>query len=62
MVTKFFEEKGIKFSSILKGDPICQAFKVMAFPTNYVIGPDGKVKWGSVGFDEAEVKRQLGIQ
>ncbi|TAH39555.1 MAG: TlpA family protein disulfide reductase [Planctomycetota bacterium] len=35
-----------------EGDAVSRAFGVQAYPTNYILGPDGKVLWRAVGFDE----------
>ena len=34
-------------------------YGVQAYPTNYLIGPDGKVLWRSVGFDEEGLRAAL---
>lgn len=34
-------------------------YGVMAAPTNYVIGPDGKVVFRSPGFDEDGIRKAL---
>jgi len=36
-----------------------KTYGVMAYPTNYVLGPDGKVVWRGVGFDEAAIRAAL---
>ena len=41
------------------GSAVSEAFGVMAYPTNYVIGPDGKVAYRDVGWDEAAVKKLI---
>jgi len=42
-----------------QGDEVSQAFGVMAYPTNYVVGPDGKVLFRCVGYDEASIRKAL---
>ena len=37
------------------------AVGVLAYPTNVVVDPDGKVLWASVGWDEHAVKYHLGL-
>ena len=44
-----------------QGDSVSQAFGVSAYPTNYVIGPDGKVLWRGIGYDEAALRTALGL-
>ena len=41
-----------------EGD-VSGAFGVQAYPTNYVIGPDGKVIWCGVGYDPAMIRGAL---
>jgi hypothetical protein len=36
-----------------------EQFGVMAYPTNYLIGPDGKVLFRCVGFDEPGIRKAL---
>ncbi len=43
-----------------KGGPdVAKLYKVEAYPTNYLIGSDGKIKARFVGFDEAGMKDAL---
>ena len=36
-----------------------KAYGVQAYPTNYLVGPDGKVLWRGVGFDEDALRAAL---
>ena len=36
-----------------------KAYGVQAYPTNYLIGADGKILWRSVGFDEPALRDAL---
>jgi hypothetical protein len=36
-----------------------KAYGVQAYPTNYLVGPDGKVLWRGVGFDEGSLRSAL---
>jgi hypothetical protein len=38
---------------------ISEKYGVQGYPTNYVIGPGGKVAYRSVGFDEAGIRKAL---
>ena len=38
---------------------VAEQYGVQAYPTNYLVGPDGKVLWRSVGFDEEGLKAAL---
>lgn len=44
------------------GDAVSRAFGVQFYPTNYVIGPDGKVLYAMVGFQEPALRKALGMQ
>ena len=35
------------------------AFGVVAYPTNYLIGPDGKIVFRATGFDETALRAAL---
>ena len=45
-----------------QGDSVSRAFGVRAYPTNYLIGPDGRVVWRGVGWDEAGLRAALGLK
>lgn len=36
-----------------------KAYGVRAYPTNYLVGPDGKILWRGVGFDEPALRSAL---
>lgn len=36
-----------------------KAYGVSAYPTNYLVGPDRKILWRGVGFNEAELREAL---
>ena len=38
---------------------VAKHYGVMAYPTNYLVGADGKVLWRAVGFDEEGLKAAL---
>ncbi|MCS7080673.1 MAG: redoxin domain-containing protein [Chloracidobacterium sp.] len=40
-------------------DPVLNEYRVIAYPTNYLLDADGKVVWRGVGFDEKEVRAAL---
>jgi len=42
-----------------KGDAVSTAFGVQYYPTNYLIGPDGKILWRGVGWNEAALRAAL---
>lgn len=41
------------------GDEVSRAFGVQAYPTNYVVGPDGRVLYRGVGYDEQAIRKAL---
>ena len=41
------------------GDAVSRAFGVQAYPTNYVVGPDGKVLYRGVDYDEEALRKAL---
>jgi hypothetical protein len=36
-----------------------KAYGVQAYPTNYLVGADGKILWRAVGFDETALRNAL---
>ena len=36
-----------------------KAYGVKAYPTNYLVDPDGKIVWRGVGFDEPALRAAL---
>lgn len=65
VVASYWEKAGFEFPALLdveggEGDN-AEALGVMAFPTNLVVGPDGKVLFASVGFDEPVIRKHLGL-
>ncbi len=59
-IEKFWKEKGFEYTAVVDGAPICGQFGVRAFPTNLIVGKDGKIAWRSTGFNERELRRELG--
>lgn len=41
------------------GSAVSEAFGVQAYPTNYLIGPDGKILWRGVGWNEQALRGLL---
>ncbi len=44
-----------------RGGSVSRTFGVNVYPTNFVLGPDGKVIWRGVGWDEEAVRKALGL-
>lgn len=38
---------------------VAEHYGVSAYPTNYLVGTDGKVLWRGIGFDEAAIRKVL---
>lgn len=62
-VQKYLKEGGFTFRVVMGGRgkdyTLGKAYGVQAYPTNYLVGPDGKIVWRSVGFDEAGLRAAL---
>ncbi len=60
VINEWWEKDGFTMAAVRQdGSAVSEAFGVMAYPTNYVIGPDGKVAYRDVGWDEAAVKKLI---
>jgi thiol-disulfide isomerase/thioredoxin len=59
-VRAYFEKEKFSFTPALQAkDAMTKAFGVRAYPTTYLIGPDGKVAWRAVGLEDASLKTVL---
>ena len=60
-VKSFLKAKGIKFPVIVDadGDGPVALYQVLSFPTNVIVGTDGKIVEIIQGFDEAEIRKAL---
>jgi len=62
-VSKYIADNKFNFKVVLGGEgekyTLGKAYGVQAYPTNYLVGPDGKILWRSVGFDEAGLRAAL---
>jgi AhpC/TSA family len=60
VISTWWRDSGFKLRAVQQheGD-VSAAFGVQAYPTNYVIGPDGKVIWCGVGYDPAMIRGVL---
>ncbi len=70
-VNKYVKENGFSFIIGMGGDEgganygIFSQYGVQAYPTNYVLDPDGKVVWRGLGFDEPQIRfalEKLGVK
>ena len=62
-ILKYVAEGKFTFPIVLGGEgskyAVGKAYGVQAYPTNYLVGPDGKVLWRGVGFDEEGLRKAL---
>ncbi len=59
-VKKYFEKNSFTMKPVLqKKDEISTAYGVQAYPTNYVVGPDGKIAHRSVSYQEEALRTAL---
>jgi hypothetical protein len=58
-VSRFFRENELTFPCLVGGDVRSTKYGVIGIPTNYIIGPDGKVAAAFVGYNEAAIRREL---
>ena len=60
VIAKYFADEKFSLQPVMQdGHSVSRAFGVKAYPTNYVIGPDGKVLWWKVGWDKTAVEKAL---
>lgn len=59
-IKEYFGKEKFTFRPVRqKASEISEAYKVSAYPTNYVIGPDGKIVEAVLGFEEEKIKAAL---
>jgi hypothetical protein len=60
-IQKYWKEGKFSFDTIRTAgdDPTMRKFGVHGFPTNYLIGKDGKILWRGLGFDESALHGEL---
>ena len=62
VIQKWWGEDGFTLKAMRQdGSAVSNAFGVQYYPTNYLIGPDGKVAWRAVGYDEGAIRKYLGM-
>lgn len=47
---KFMLDKGYTYRLLLNGDEVAKEYRVNSIPTLYIVGPDGKILYGEVGY------------
>lgn len=62
-IRKYVEQGGFTFPIVMGGQgesyTVGKAYGVQAYPTNYLVGPDGKILWRGVGFPEPALRQAL---
>ena len=66
VVAEYWADEGFTFEAVYEdeGGANADAMGVQAFPTNIVVGKDGRVLYATVGFDdekEAYIRQLLGL-
>lgn len=60
VIEDYWTKSGFTLTAVRQeSNAVSDAFGVIAYPTNYLIGPDGNVLWRAVGADEAGIRRHL---
>ena len=63
VVNRYVNDNHFSFRIVLGGRgrnyTLGRAYGVRAYPTNYLVGPDGNIAWRSIGFDEAGLRKAL---
>lgn len=62
-IQKYITENNFTFKVVMGGQganyTLGKTYGVQAYPTNYLVGPDGKVLWRGVGFNEGALRDAL---
>ena len=58
-IRKYFEENKFTLRVVRDAGEVSVPYGVKAYPTNYVIGPDGKVAVRTVGYEENTLRAAL---
>ena len=65
VVRDYWNESGFEFDALVEEQSArgnaSRAFGIIASPTNIVVGPDGKVRYATAGYDEAAIRQHLGL-
>jgi len=62
VIADYWKEQGFTMPPVRQTESAASdAFGVQYYPTNYLIGPDGKILWRAVGWEEAALRQALGL-
>ncbi len=57
VITDWWKKEKFSLTAMRQNDDaVSAAFNVELYPTNYVVGPDGKVLYRKVGYEEGEIR------
>jgi hypothetical protein len=62
VIEKYYKSGGFTFPTIMNGkndNDVIKNYRVVGYPTNYLIGPDGKVLKAFLGYQEDALKQAL---
>lgn len=60
VIQKWWDKEKFTLRAVRQeGDQVSRAFGVRVYPTNYVLGPDGKVLYREIGYDEGAIRAAL---
>jgi hypothetical protein len=63
VINGYVDKKKFTFPIVMGGSDgsyaVGEAYGVVAYPTNYLIGPDGTVLWRGLGFREETLRQAL---
>ena len=62
-VQSYWDKQGFSFDAVVEEEvgANAEAMGVIGYPTNIIVGPDGKVLFAGVGFEEDVVRELLGL-
>lgn len=65
VVKNYWDKSGYTFPAVIdvagEAGANARSLRAKAFPTNIVVGPDGRVLYASVGYDEVRIRELLGV-
>jgi len=64
VINQYWKEEGFTIAPVMQdaAGSVSTAFGVQAYPTNYVIGKDGKIAFRCVGYEEEAILKSLGLE
>jgi Thioredoxin-like len=63
VINRYVDKNKFTFRIVMGGSDaryaVGEAYGVMAYPTNYLVGADGTVLWRGIGFNEGVIRQAL---